>query len=249
MAKINDLLAGRFLKKREDQPTKMAEMAQRSADGRRNTFSGVFHVSDLPQEQKDDLRGILDRFADEDQTNVDQDHRALVTITCEVRAISNQAALLHGERIKKAQTILKGYREGAFSAWLMTTYGNRQTPYNFLQYFEFYSAMPKALHPQIELMPRQAVYTLASREGDLQEKRQIVESYEGQTKNELLHMIRDAFPLADGDRRRKNPAEGILNSLRRVHGLLSQRRRRLSETQQAQIRMMLREISNLLEPS
>ncbi len=244
--KLNDLLAGRFLRKREDQPTKMAEMARTTAEGRRNTFSGIFHVSDLPQEQKNDLREILERFSPEEHVGLDQDHRSLVAITCEVRAISNQAALLHGERIKKAQTILKDYREGAFSAWLMATYGNRQTPYNFLQYFEFYSAMPKALHPQIELMPRQAIYTLASREGDLQDKREIVESYEGQTKTELLQMIREAFPLADSDRRRQNPAEGILNSLRRVHGLVAQRRSRLTPSQKIEIREMIQELSSLL---
>lgn len=42
----------------------------------------------------------------------------------------------------------------------MAAYGNRQTPYNLMQYYEFCEAMPKHLRPQIELMPRQNVKRL-----------------------------------------------------------------------------------------
>ncbi len=189
---------------------------------------------------------LLERYASETQEDLDHDHRSLIAITSEVKAISNQAALLHGERIKRAQTILKQYQEGAFSAWLMTTYGNRQTPYNFLQYFEFHRSMPKSLHPQIELMPRQAIYTLASRDGDYEEKRVIVENYEGQTKNELLELIRQTFPLPETDQRRQSPAEAVLGSLRRLHGLLGQRKRLLKEEEREEIRDMLDELRTLI---
>lgn len=70
--------------------------------------------------------------------NLTLDLAELSLITSEVKAINNQAAILHGERIKKAQTLLKSYQEGAFSAWLNATYGNRQTPYNLMQYYEFF---------------------------------------------------------------------------------------------------------------
>ena len=49
---------------------------------------------------------------------------------------------------KERKTILKNYRDGAFSAWLIATYGNRQTPYNFLQYYELYITLPEHLHLQ-----------------------------------------------------------------------------------------------------
>ena len=94
----------------------------------------------------------------------------LISLTSEVKAINNQAALLHGERIKKAHQILTRYRDGAFTAWLMAAYGNRQTPYNLMQYYEFCEAMPKQLASKIELMPRQAIYVFASREGEPRKK-------------------------------------------------------------------------------
>ena len=81
---------------------------------------------------------------------------------------------MHGERIKKAQEILKSYRDGAFTAWLLAAYGNRQTPYNFLQYYELYTALSPGLHSQLEAMPRHAVYVLASRSGELTQKETMV---------------------------------------------------------------------------
>ena len=99
----------------------------------------------------------------------------MISLTCEVKAINNQAAILHGERIKKAHQILTPYKDGAFTAWLISTYGNRQTPYNLMQYYEFCEAMPKNLREQIEWMPRQAVYVLATRTGEWKIKQEIVE--------------------------------------------------------------------------
>ena len=86
----------------------------------------------------------------------------LTTITSEVKAINNQAIILHGERIKQCtRTFLTKYRDGAFSAWLISTYGNRQTPYNFLQYYEFYQSLNLELQKRMDDMPRQVVlYTL-----------------------------------------------------------------------------------------
>ena len=140
--------------------------------------------------------------------------KSLSAITSEVKAIGNQAAILHGERIKRAQNVLKKYRDGAFSSWLIATYGNRQTPYNFLQYFEFYSKMPKSLQQKVDAMPRQAVYALATRNCDQGEKAKIVENYKGETKKQLLEMIRERFPLADKDKRASNPTEQVLMTLK-----------------------------------
>src|ERR1700677_3684402 len=116
MSKFNDLLNLRFKTKETQQP-KMTALVERSNNGDLSSFSGVFRVMPLNDQEKEDLE-------------------ALTAITSEVKAITNQAVILHGERIKRAQEILKKYRDGAFTAWLFATYGNRQTPYNFLQYYE-----------------------------------------------------------------------------------------------------------------
>ncbi|KAK5583325.1 hypothetical protein RB653_004917, partial [Dictyostelium firmibasis] len=126
---------------------------------RLSLFSGVFKVHPLSEKDQETLREILQEYRP-----VEEDFLTLASVTSEIKAISNQAVILHGERIQKAQLILKHYRDGAFSRWLMSTYGNRQTPYNFLQYYEFYLQLPVPLQDKLEDIPRQAIYTLASRD-------------------------------------------------------------------------------------
>lgn len=195
MSDVNSVLNERLKKGR--QTSKITALAKQSATGNLTSFSGIFSVADLNDHEKGVLESILESYKSGHE-DVGADLTSLISLTSEVKAINNQAAILHGERIKKAQAILKQYKEGAFSAWLIAAYGNRQTPYNFLQYYEFCEAMPKTLRPQIETMPRQAIYTLASREGSVSQKQKIIEDYKGQTKHELLILIRDVFPLDGG---------------------------------------------------
>lgn len=213
MAKIDALLEQRLSKK--DVKGKVTALAQRSNDGHLSSFSGVFSVMDLSFEEKKHLEEILLSYGEEHNA-LQTDLEALIRITSEVKAINNQAALLHGERIKKAHSILTKYKEGAFTAWLIEAYGNRQTPYNFWQYFEFYSQIPKTLHPQLELMPRQAIYTLASRNGKLDEKIEILQTYQGESKQQMLEKIRLRFPLNKEDRRQKSPLDSLLRLVKEI---------------------------------
>lgn len=213
MADVNAILNQRI--KKTETSSKMAAMAKQSATGNLTSFSGVFSVSELSDKDKQSIEMILRSHAGE-YDDVESDLHALISITSEVKAINNQAALLHGERIKKAHQILIRYRDGAFTAWLMTAYGNRQTPYNLMQYYEFYEAMPKPLRPQIESMPRQAIYALASRQGSLEEKQKIIENYRGETKIEVLSLIRQVFPLSRTDRRRSQVEENCVQVLHKL---------------------------------
>jgi len=239
--KVTALLSKRL--KRADKSSKTAALARESAEGRLTGFAGVFSVSELSTTQKEGLAQIL-REHNTDEHDISDDLQNLSSITAEVQAINNQAAILHGERIKKAQTILKQYRDGAFTAWLTTTYGNRQTPYNLLQYFEFYHEMPTSLRPQIESMPRQAIYTLASREGAPEAKQDIIKNYQGETKNELLAMIRDSFPLDEGDRRRANPGENAIKLLKQLYSLVNDKRCSLTQDQHQTIATMLENLAS-----
>lgn len=244
MAKVNALLTERL--KESKGASKMAAMARHSVNGNLTSFSGVFSVSDLSENEKSYLEDILKQYQI-DPVSVDKDFDDLVLITSEVKAINNQAALLHGERIKKAQTILTRYRDGAFTAWLIATYGNRQTPYNLLQYYLFCEQMPKTLRPQIESMPKQAVYTLASRDGDIEIKRDLVEKYAGQSKAELLRLIRELFPLEQADRRRQNVANSVIHSLNRLYHELNNRKINLKKDEKQAIRGILHSMINLLD--
>jgi hypothetical protein len=239
MSNVNSLLSQRL--KKGDQSSKMAAMARQSANGNLTSFSGIFSVTELSESEKSFLEEMLKSHSTGEE-DVDRDLRSLISLTCEVKAITNQAAILHGERIKKAQTLLKRYRDGAFSGWLLAAYGNRQTPYNFLQYYEFHEAIPKPLRPQLELMPRQAVYTLASRDGSLDRKQEIVENYKGQTKAELLLIIRDAFPLLETDKRKENVGDSTILTLKRLYSQLSRKRVTMNKTQKETITQLLKDL-------
>jgi hypothetical protein len=236
MAKLKDLLQQRFLKK---EPKKMTQLAERSSEGTLSAFSGLFQMSELGEKERQELSLILEKYRDENQ-DIATDLRQLISLTGEVKAIQAQAALLHGERIKKAQLILKSYKEGAFTAWLLATYGNRQTPYNFLQYYEFHKEIPQTLHPMMETMPRQAIYTLASRDGDFGKKQEIVKNYKGETKEQLLTLIRTAFPLPEKDQRAENVGYTTIKELKKLLSQYERPYRPLSERQKKEIVSLLR---------
>lgn len=244
MSDVNALLSQRL--KKGDHTSKMAEMAKQSASGNLTSFTGVFSISELNGNEKAFLENILKTYANGNE-DLGRDLDSLISITSEVKAINNQAAILHGERIKKAHAILTNYRDGAFTAWLIAAYGNRQTPYNFMQYYEFYEAMPKLLRPRIEAMPRQAIYTLASRDGPLEKKKEIVESYQGQSKNELLGIIRETFPLDIGDKRRENLGESAIQGLNKIIKSLRSQRASLTKPQKKALENLVGELQSLLE--
>ena len=246
MAKFSSLLSIR-LKQKGSQIPKMAALAEKAKKGRLSSFSGVFQVSPLNDKEKTTLSEILKSYQEYDDYDSNQDLQDLIHLTSEVKAITNQAVMLHGERIKKVQNILKNYKEGAFTAWLISTYGNRQTPYNFLQYFEFYSKMPKELHEKIDEMPRQAVYTLASRAGNSDEKEKVIKKYNGESKQEILKIIRTEFPLDRDDKRLPNIANQSISSLLRLKDLFNHAFFSPSEKQKVKINQLLQELHLLMK--
>ncbi len=246
MSKFNDLLHLRFKQKNSDKQ-KMTALVERANNGDLSSFSGVFRVAQLGEKEKADIESILRNFRTETTEEIDEDLKNLMAITSEVKAITNQAIILHGERIKRASEILKRYREGAFTAWLFSTYGNRQTPYNFLQYYEFYTMIPQTLHPKLDQMPRQAVYSLASRSGSFEKKETIVKNYSGQPKEELLKLIRLEFPLPEDDKRLPHYTYSALQFLKRAREMLKNPHCSPKEDEKRQIRNLLTQLQALIE--
>ncbi len=246
MVKLSSLLNQRFLKK---ETSKMAALAEQSSEGQLTSFAGVFGIGKASEKDKESLLQLLQKYAPQEDADVQIDLQALLKITSEVRAIHHQGALLHGERIKKAQEVLKRYRDGAFSAWLLATYGNRQTPYNFMLYYEFFGQMPKPLHAQIESMPRQAIYTLASRQGPQEQKEEIIRNYKGETKDQLLSQIRSAFPLPDHDKRRENTGNFAVHLLQRLLTVCDRSPPHLSTSQKKTALELINRLKRFFEDS
>ena len=224
----------------------MNALVEKANEGGLSSFSGMFRVSKLNPSETSALEAILKNFS-QDSTDIAKDLSALSTITSEVKAIANQAVILHGERIKRAQNILKNYLDGAFTAWLFATYGNRQTPYNFLQYYEFYTQMPQGLHAKIDQMPRQVIYSLASRNGDFSKKEKIIENYSGETKQELLSLIREEFPLEDTDKRLPNMAAHAIGFLKKAKEMLKKRTCVPSDAEKKVLEGLIVQLHHLVE--
>ena len=210
MKDLNSLLAEKLEHKNQ---TRLQTLADKNFAA--PNMGGFFKTTPLSEGETFALHKIL--F--ENKTNnadLSDDLDSLKILTQEIKAIQTQAIILHGERIKKAQVLLKPYKDGAFTEWLLTVYGNRQTPYNFLQYYEFYLSLTEKLRPKLLDMPKQAVYTLASRSGDADKKELIIESYQGEPKHLILAKIRNIFPLPQTDRRKQKFSEHIILSLTRL---------------------------------
>ena len=135
---------------------------------------------------------------------------------------------------------------GAFTAWLIATYGNRQTPYNFMQYYLFYQTLPQALHSKVESMPRQAIYTLATREGVLDKKQKIIENYQGETKEQLLNLIRENFPLDSVDRRRQDIGEKVTRHLKKLYEETKNKKFTLSKEKKREIFILLDKLRSVI---
>ena len=193
------------------------------------------------------IENLISRHAGAEQL-IEKDAERLKELTAEVKSISNQAVILHGERIEKAQHLLKDYKEGAFTSWLLITYGNRQTPYNFLQYYKFYTSLSLTLKEKMQQIPRQAIYTLASREGDQKRKEAIVENYEGETKTVLLGTIRKEFPLQEKDKRRgkKVSKKKLIATLLETANCWEGSEHRFSRDEKADLLEMLKKIKTQL---
>lgn len=214
MVKLNNLLAERF-KKRPKSPEKIQTLANRSGAGELSSFGGVFRISALSEHEHEHLSQLLENYKGDEDRDISADLQDLCKLTSEVKAINNQAVVLHGERIQKAQNLLKNYRDGAFTEWMVSSYGNRQTPYNFLQYYEFYTDLSDMLKKKADDIPRQVIYALASRTGEFADKIKVIENFKGESKEALLSIIREKFPLIGTDKRQSRPAKKLISSLKR----------------------------------
>lgn len=195
-------------------------------------FRGMFGDFQLGEKEKINLQLILNEHYMPSQipeAQVVDDYEELTRITSEIKAINSQSILLHGERIKKAQDLLKNYRNGAFSEWLIVTYGNRQTPYSMLRYFEFYMEIPHHAKAKLDHIPKKAIYILASIDADINTKIKIIENYEGENQKDLLLLIKELLPPIKGDKRRKTSNENVFQNIEELIKKLLKRKDFFSE--------------------
>lgn len=245
MKKVNDLLSQRLQKAPVEQSKKMSALAKQTANGQRNSFSSLFSSSELSSIELSFLEKLLQEHS-LDSKNIHKDLSTLVSLNKEIKSIGHQAALLHGERILKARSLLKSYKEGAFSKWLLGTYGNRQSPYNFLQYYEFWQSISQPLRQKVESMPRQIIYTLASRSIAQKEKEGFIKEYKNEGKALTLKKIRQRFPLEEKDKRKTKESDLLLKNLQTLEKKWTSQTFRFNTSQKQEIQRIIKHFQKLL---
>lgn len=172
-----------------------------------NNMDSFFQVQELDQKEKTSIEKLLvDYYAPEkrEEKDVTADLQDLSQMTAEIKAIGKQGLLLIGERVAKAREILKSYRDGAFTKWLEGTFGSIRTGYNMLGYYELYHALPEdSLREYLKKIPQKVVYILASRNGALETKADIIREYHDLRAEEFIMLIREKLPSDLADNRGK----------------------------------------------
>ena len=115
-----------------------------------------------------------------------------------------------GSVLHKAREVLKKYKDGAFTRWLELAYGNRQTPYRMLQYYDFYQTLSKDVQPLIQSMPKRATHVLASRNGDPEKKVEIIKQHYASSSEDIIKIIQDTLPINAKDGRKRKDNDDVL---------------------------------------
>jgi Uncharacterised protein family (UPF0137) len=170
-----------------------------------NSFSSVFDTKPLERSEATQIEKLLvDGFQPgtiaEDQVPSDVD--SLKQITAEIKAIGKQGVVLTGERVQRARELLKPYKDGTFTKWLESAFGTRKTGYNALAYFELYTALPHGdLRDGFKKLQQRTAYILASRDGPIEVKIEILKERHNKGHTELVDLIQKKLPIAAQDKR------------------------------------------------
>lgn len=238
MSRIESLLEERFS---GTESKKVKQLAHKSSHGELSSAANLFTSRMPTSDEVQAMQTLLERFST-DANHLSEDAQSLVALTLEAKAINHQAALLHGERIKRAQTILKQYQEGAFSVWLVQTYGNRQTPYNFLLYHDLFHTLEKALQQKFEEMPKACAYALAARNGPIEEKQAVITQLYSSDRKTLLEEIQKRFPLASSDKRKKQWGTQLIREFQRLANDIEAHKSEISKNEKEVLKQIIRGI-------
>lgn len=169
-----------------------------------NSFNSVFNVQPLEPNESHEIERLLFNNLQSGRTKeaVEKDVEQLKLITSEIKAIGRQGTILMGERVHRARELLKSYVDGTFTKWLDAAFGTRRTGYNMLAYYELYTALPHDdLRERLKKLPQKTAYILASRDGNLDTKAEIISEYHDRTHDELVVLIQEKLPVVSGDKR------------------------------------------------
>ena len=215
MSKANDKARALFSKQGAKKKSDFKEAFEVSPATKSplDMFLEIHKLYESEEKEIESLISVQYKVQGIQESQMKEDVATLRYLSSQIRSITKQSLILHGERVAKGQEILKKYKRGAFSAWLELTYGNRQTPYNFLYYYNLYRDLPTHTKPIFQKIPYKAAYLLGAREGSLEKKIEIIEDNCEAKAKDLLVIIDKFFPLVKGKYERKESKLKLLESI------------------------------------
>jgi len=200
MSKINDR-AIKFLSKKTSKNKAFQEKFE---------VQKLLTSENITLKESESLKIFLSKYSmgKVDIDKIELDNIQLTKISEEIRSIQKQEVLLHGERISKAQNVLKNYKKGAFSYWLEMTYGNRRTPYNFFYYYSLYRLLHSNEKKLLQQMPPKIVYIIGGRRLEDKEKINFVKMNYNKSLKDLEKIILKKY----SNTQKKDPTLGYLKT-------------------------------------
>jgi hypothetical protein len=167
----------------------------------------------LDFDEESRIRDIIKK----DNSFEEVDLKEILDLSKRIKSIKAQEALIVGEAVKKAQTVLSNYSSGVFSEWLVELFGNVQTPYNFLRFFELYTLLKERSQKEYLSIPRRAAYKLAKVEGSTEQKEEFISLGKNKNASSLEEEIDILFPKSQrATKTRKVSPENIPESLEKI---------------------------------
>lgn len=215
-----------------------------------NSFDAMFPVQDLNTQESDAIDKLLIEAQEPGlfPAEIVLKHAAeLKTLTKELKAIDKQRLIMIGERISKARKILDNYKEHSFREWLKLTYGSFKTGYNYISFFDLYTALPEDLKPLLKKMPAKAAYVLASRNAPIEKKAAIIEIHGTESAQKIITAIQTTFAPTQARKSNRRPAiDQILTALENQTFKLRGERLHLSPQQLHRLQSLTQALNRLL---
>ncbi|MBI5274141.1 MAG: CT583 family protein [Chlamydiales bacterium] len=208
-----------------------------------NSFRSLFEIDALSVEDTLRLKEMIPLI-------VEGDLKELSQLTSEVRSIQKQGIILVGERVQKVKMIFHKYptREKLFTKWITFAFGSIKTAYNALAFYELYQELPDdQLKQKLKSMPAKTSYMLASRKGDVKDKISVIESYAGQTHDEIIETIQEKFPLKEDDKRKSEQQERMIKKIATITNYLTRSGKKFNKAEQGIILHIIDQLTNLIE--
>lgn len=173
-----------------------------------NPIQEIFSLRAPTHEEKQKLYSLLAPHLKEEESieklQLDIDKIAKLSLEC--TSIQKQGVLLLGEKIAQAKEAFLHYVgfKALFSTWIKNTFSSEKTAYNALAFYELYLEIKEEeLKEKLKKMPLKASYILASKKGDIEEKKEIIQHNYLEKSEEILREIAKKFPMDHEDKRQK----------------------------------------------